>query len=168
MWTDENVKLTWPWNTCQLLRKNHFPVNAFEFFTSPTILHNLIHTGKNIKSLPVLNEFLNFTPTIFDITLVILLSPWYTAASRWDHGNRWKHFSENIRLTFLVMIDWLLFLFCWLFMVSRYLNIIYSKFINQSSFDEAFPCDNPGLARLSYVNIFQYSRTQWSKLKYVD
>ena len=29
------------------------------------------------------------------------------------------------------------------------------KSVNQKSFDEGFPCDNQGLARLSYVNIFQ-------------
>ena len=42
------------------------------------------------------------------------------------------------------------------------------KFVNQNSFDKVFPCDNPGLARLSYVNIFYDGRTQWSTLKYVD
>ena len=31
------------------------------------------------------------------------------------------------------------------------------SFFNQNSFDEGFPCDNPGLARLLYVNIFQDS-----------
>ena len=39
------------------------------------------------------------------------------------------------------------------------------KFDNQNSFHEGFPSDNPGLARLSYVNIFRYSRTQWSTLR---
>ena len=29
------------------------------------------------------------------------------------------------------------------------------KFVNQNSFNEGFPCDNPGLVQLSYVNIFQ-------------
>ena len=46
-------------------------------------------------------------------------------------------------------------------MVSWELDVIYSKeFVNQQSFDEGFPCDNLGLARLPYVNIFQDSRTQ--------
>ena len=40
------------------------------------------------------------------------------------------------------------------------------KFVNQNNFDEGFPCDSPGLARLSYT--FQDSRTQWSILIYVD
>ena len=38
----------------------------------------------------------------------------------------------------------------------------------QNSFDEGFPCDNLELARLSYVDIFQDSRPQWSMLRYVD
>ena len=42
------------------------------------------------------------------------------------------------------------------------------KFVNQNCFDEGFPSDNPGLARSSYVYLFQDSRTQWSTLKYVD
>ena len=36
----------------------------------------------------------------------------------------------------------------------------HQKFVNQSSFDEGFPFDNPGLVRLSYINMLQYSRTQ--------
>ena len=39
-------------------------------------------------------------------------------------------------------------------MVSRELDVIH-KIVNQNSFDEGFTCDNPGLARLSYVNIFR-------------
>ena len=27
--------------------------------------------------------------------------------------------------------------------------------VDQNSFDERFPCDNPGLGRISYVNFFQ-------------
>ena len=38
-------------------------------------------------------------------------------------------------------------------MVSRELDVIH-KIVNQNSFDEGFTCDNPGLARLSYANIF--------------
>ena len=36
-------------------------------------------------------------------------------------------------------------------------DVIYSKFVNENSFDKGFPCDNIGLARLSFVNIFQDS-----------
>ena len=42
------------------------------------------------------------------------------------------------------------------------------RFFNQNSFDEGFPSDNLELARLSYVDIFQDSRTQWSVFRYVD
>ena len=42
------------------------------------------------------------------------------------------------------------------------------KFVNQNSFDEGFLFDNPGLATLLHVNLFQGSRTQWSTLRYVD
>ena len=38
-------------------------------------------------------------------------------------------------------------------------------FFNQNSFDEGFPCDNLKLARLSHVEIFQDSRSQWSVLR---
>ena len=39
---------------------------------------------------------------------------------------------------------------------------------NQNSFGEGFPCNNLELARLSYVDIFQDIRPQWSVLRYVD
>ena len=42
------------------------------------------------------------------------------------------------------------------------------RFFNQNSFDEEFRCDNLELATLSYVDIFQYSRPQWSVLRYKD
>ena len=42
------------------------------------------------------------------------------------------------------------------------------RFVNQNSFDEGFFRDNPGLVRLSHVNIFQDSWTQYSVQKYVD
>ena len=48
-------------------------------------------------------------------------------------------------------------------MASWKLNVINSKFVSENSFEEGFPCDNPGLAGLSYQsysNIFQASRTQ--------
>ena len=38
------------------------------------------------------------------------------------------------------------------------------KSVNQKSFDEGLPSDYLGFARLSYVKIFQASRTQSSKL----
>ena len=41
------------------------------------------------------------------------------------------------------------------------------RFFNQNSFDEGFLCDMES-ARLSYVDIFQDSRPQWSILRYVD
>ena len=53
-------------------------------------------------------------------------------------------------------------------MVSCKLGVIYSQIFNQNSFDEGFSYDNPGLARLSFVNIFHGSRPQWSMLRYVD
>ena len=42
------------------------------------------------------------------------------------------------------------------------------KFVNKNSFDEGFPFDNIGLAKLTYINIFQDSHTNWSTLRYVD
>ena len=39
------------------------------------------------------------------------------------------------------------------------------RFVTQDSFDKGFFCDSLGLAILSYVNIFQGSRTQWWALK---
>ena len=42
------------------------------------------------------------------------------------------------------------------------------NFFNQNSFGEEFRCDNLELVRLSYVNIFQDNRPQWSMLRYVD
>ena len=42
------------------------------------------------------------------------------------------------------------------------------RFFNQNSFDEGFPSDNLELARLSYVDIFQDIRSQWSVFRYVD
>ena len=63
----------------------------FEFSTSPTILHNLVHPGKNLESLMVPSVFFfNFTRMRFDITTLTLLSPWCVAASRQDHGNPWS------------------------------------------------------------------------------
>ena len=53
-------------------------------------------------------------------------------------------------------------------MVSWELDVSNQRFFNQNSFDEGFPYDNPGLARLSYVNIFQDCRSQWSTLRYVE
>ena len=41
-------------------------------------------------------------------------------------------------------------------------------FFNENNFDEGFRCDNLAIARLSYVDIFQESRPQWSVLRYVD
>ena len=64
-----------------LLRKITPQRKTFGSFTSPTILHNLFHPGKNTSSLAVTIEFLDFThhwifgfhPMSFDITPVILL-----------------------------------------------------------------------------------------------
>ena len=42
------------------------------------------------------------------------------------------------------------------------------KFFNQNWSDEGIPSDNLGLARLSYVNIFQDTQPQWTALRYVD
>ena len=42
------------------------------------------------------------------------------------------------------------------------------RFFNENSFDEEFRCDNLELARVSYGDIFQDSRSQWSLLRYVD
>ena len=42
------------------------------------------------------------------------------------------------------------------------------KIVNQNSFDKGFPYDNARLARWSYVNIFRYIQTQWSKLRSAD
>ena len=66
------------WN---LLRKITPQRKTFGSFTSPTILHNLFHPGKNTSSLAVTIEFLDFThhwiygfhQMSFDITPVILL-----------------------------------------------------------------------------------------------
>ena len=37
-----------------------------------------------------------------------------------------------------------------------------TQIFNQNSSDKGFPCDNAELIRLSYVDIFQDSRPQWS------
>ena len=50
-------------------------------------LRNLVYPGVNFESLVVPSQFLTITPMRFDITTVILLSPWCVAASRRDHGN---------------------------------------------------------------------------------
>ena len=42
------------------------------------------------------------------------------------------------------------------------------KFVKRNKYGEGFLCDNPGLARLLCVNIYQDSQTQWSTLRYVD
>ena len=48
------------------------------------------------------------------------------------------------------------------------LDVTTQKFANKDNFDERFPCDSLGLARLSYVKSFQDSRTQGPTLRYVD
>ena len=42
------------------------------------------------------------------------------------------------------------------------------RVFNQNSFDEEFRYDNLELARLSYMDISQDSRPQWSMLRFVD
>ena len=70
----------------------------------------------------------------------------------------------NITWNFLFMKDWFLFIFT--DFVSWAGNWMFStkNLVNQSTFDKGFPCVNLGLARLSYVNLFQDSRTHWSTL----
>ena len=92
----------------------------------------------------------------------LLLSHWCAGASHWDHG-----IPRNVRLNSIVVIDWFSFFF-WLFVLSWELVVIYSKIFSQSSFNERLLCCNLELARLSYVNIFQDSQTQWSTARYVD
>ena len=58
--------------------------------------------------------------------------------------------------------------FWWIIMASWNWMLSTQKFVNQSSFDEGSLCDIPGVESLSYVNIFQDSRTQWSALRYAD
>ena len=66
-------------------------------------------------------------------------------------------FSSEYQVYFF-SYDTLVFIcFYRLFMVSWILSA--QKYVNQNSFDEGFPCDNPELARLSYVNIFQDTQT---------
>ena len=62
-----------------------FKWKAFGFFTSPTILHKLVHPRENIKLLIVPSKCLGLTPMIFFSPL----SLWCTAGSFWDHGNPW-------------------------------------------------------------------------------
>ena len=59
----------------------------FVFLTSLTILDNLVHPGKYIKSLVVLSKFENFTPKSFGFTPLIILGPWCMAACHQNHGN---------------------------------------------------------------------------------
>ena len=54
-----------------LFRKITSRRKAFGFFTSPTILHNLFHLGKNTPSLIVPSEFFDFTQW------VLILPLWY-------------------------------------------------------------------------------------------
>ena len=61
----------------------------------------------------------------------------------------------------MVKIDWFLFVFAeFLWYTGNWM--LSTQFFNKNSFDEGFPCDNAGLARLPCVNIFQDSRPQWS------
>ena len=84
-----------------------FPVkNRLIFFIFLAILDDLVHPGEDIESLLVSSEFSNFTLMSFDITCVLLLSPWCAKASCRDHGNPWYLFAWNFRLNFLVMTTW--------------------------------------------------------------
>ena len=76
-----------------------------------TNLHNLFHPKENMESSIATREFLTFTPLIFKINLSILLSPWRPTTFRLPHGYSWYFFHRNIRLNFLVMIEWFLFAF---------------------------------------------------------
>ena len=88
-----------------LVRKITFKWKAFGFFTSPTILHNLVH------SLIVHSKFLGLTPMIFFSPL----SLWCAAGSCWDHGNIFS------TLTF--------FTFLFIFITSSQTWIKYLNFI---------------------------------------
>ena len=148
-----------------LVHKKSLPgEECLDVFTFRTILNNLFFSEVNTKSLIVPSEFLNFNPMSFDITPVILLSPWCVAASRWDQGNLRKRFPQ---LNFLVMIDWILFVFIETSWWVENWMLSTQKCFHQNTFDEGFPCDDRGLARLSCVNIFQDSGTQWSTLRSV-
>ena len=55
---------------------------CFNFFTSPTFLHNLLHPGGNTELLIVSSEFFTFTPMGSDVNPVKLLHLWCVAVSR--------------------------------------------------------------------------------------
>ena len=52
------------------------------------------------------------------------------------------------------MIDWFLIFFTDFLWWAGNSIFCAQNFVNQNSFDKGLPCDSPGLARVSYVNIF--------------
>ena len=81
-------------------------------FPSPRYIHNLVHPEENVESLIFPEDFLNFTPVSFDITLVILLrSPCSLVGSCRDYRNPLRNFPWNVKWNFLVIKDWILFVF---------------------------------------------------------
>ena len=139
-----------------LVRKITPRWKAFGFFTSRKLLHNFLYPGKNTESLLIF-ELLPDELWYYSETL---LNSWCVAAPCRNHSNPRQLFSWNIRLNFLVMIDF--FLFYKHFVASWELDVIYlKKKINQNSFDEEYPFYNLGIARLSYAVTLQDGRTQW-------
>ena len=140
----------------------------FEFCTSPTILHKLVHSGKNLESLMVHSDFFSILPG-WDLILPL----WhYLVLGVWQHLVRITVirdlFPQNIRLYFQVMIDWFLFAFTDFLLWAGNWILSIEKSVNKNSLAEECPYSNLGLTRLSYINIFQNSRSQWSTLRYVD
>ena len=64
-------------------------------------------------------------------------------------------FPGNIRLNLFVIKDWFLLVFTDFLWWAENWMLSNRTFVNQNSLNEGFPCDNLGLARLSYANIFQ-------------
>ena len=88
----------------------------------------------------------------FDITLVILLSPWYAIASRWNQGNPCEFPSPRTLPEILLLRQigfyWLLITF-----YDELRTGCYQKFVDQNSLYERFPCGKPGLARLYMLTL---------------
>ena len=102
-----------------------------------------------MESLIVSSEVFTFTPMSLILTSVILLTPWCVQA----HDNPWHFLFRITRWNFLVLMDWFLF-FYWILWWAGTWMLSTQICVHQNSFGEAFPCDSPELATLSYVNIF--------------
>ena len=89
----------------------------------------------------------------FDITPMVLLSPWYATGYCWNQGNPCEFPSPGIlaEISLLRQIG-----FCWVLLTlyDELRTRCYRKCVDQNSFDERFPCGKPGLARLYMLTLW--------------